>query len=144
MPKISGSIEIRRPVEEVFDFVADETNEPRYNDEMVHCEKVSPGPVGVGTSYEAVLDVRGRTTPMIIEVTDIDRPERLASRSRVPTMDIYGALVFEPIADGTRMSWEWDLQPRGPLRLVGPLVTFMGRRQEERIWTRLKELLEAE
>lgn len=37
-----------RPVEEVFDFVADETNEPRYNQDMVRCEKVTPGPLASG------------------------------------------------------------------------------------------------
>jgi hypothetical protein len=31
MADINGEIIIHRPVEEVFDFVADERNEPRYN-----------------------------------------------------------------------------------------------------------------
>ena len=31
MVRIEGEIVIKRPVEEVFDFVADERNEPRYN-----------------------------------------------------------------------------------------------------------------
>jgi uncharacterized protein YndB with AHSA1/START domain len=144
MTTVTGSIEIARPVEEVFDFVADERNEPSYNEEMVRCEKISPGPIGVGTTYEADLIVRGRTTPMTIEVTDFDPPHRLESWSRVPKMDIHGAVIFEPISGGTRMSWKWDLTPRGPLRLLGPLVTMMGRRQEERIWTSLKKLLESE
>jgi hypothetical protein len=32
---IEGEIIMQRPVEEVFDFVADERNEPRYNRRMV-------------------------------------------------------------------------------------------------------------
>jgi len=35
MRSITGEMEIARPIEEVFDFVADETNEPRYDDDMV-------------------------------------------------------------------------------------------------------------
>jgi hypothetical protein len=35
MPCIQGEIIIQRPAEEVFDFVADERNEPRYNPRMV-------------------------------------------------------------------------------------------------------------
>jgi hypothetical protein len=31
MVRVEGEIVINRPVEEVFDFVADERNEPRYN-----------------------------------------------------------------------------------------------------------------
>ena len=34
MVLIEGEIVITRPVEEVFDFVADERNEPRYNPHM--------------------------------------------------------------------------------------------------------------
>jgi hypothetical protein len=81
---------------------------------------------------------------MTIEVTDFHRPHRLESSSRVSNMEIHGAVAFEPISGGTRMSWQWDLKTRGPLRLLGPLVTLMGRRQEERIWTSLKALLEKE
>jgi hypothetical protein len=47
---IEGEIVIGRPVEEVFDFVADERNEPRYNVQMRRAEKISEGPIGLGTS----------------------------------------------------------------------------------------------
>ena len=40
------------------------------------------------------------------------------------------------------MSWSWELQPHGALRLMSPLVARMGRKQEQRIWTGLKHLLE--
>jgi hypothetical protein len=34
MVQVEGEIDIHRPVQEVFDFVADERNEPRYNARM--------------------------------------------------------------------------------------------------------------
>jgi len=43
-----GGIVIGRPVEDVFDFVADERNEPLYNPRMIRAEKVTPGPVDKG------------------------------------------------------------------------------------------------
>jgi hypothetical protein len=42
------------------------------------------------------------------------------------------------------MRWTWDVEPRGILRLMRPLVAWMGRRQEQRIWTSLKHLLEGQ
>jgi carbon monoxide dehydrogenase subunit G len=111
MRTVTGRIEIARPVEEVFDFVADERNEPRYNKQMLSFEK----------------------------------PVRLASWSHIAgTMDIRGAVTFEAIPNGTLMSWRWDLEPHGCVKLLGPMVTRIGRRQEERIWTSLKTLLEGE
>ena len=54
----------------------------------------------------------------------------------------YGGLTFEPAAGATRMSWSWEVSPSGPLRLFGPLVTRLGRHQEQAIWTGLKAHLE--
>ena len=44
MAHVEGEIIINRPVEEVFDFVADERNEPLYNPEMVRSEKSTGRP----------------------------------------------------------------------------------------------------
>jgi hypothetical protein len=41
------------------------------------------------------------------------------------------------------MRWVGDVRPKGFLRLMSPMVGWMGRRQELRIWTSLKHLLEA-
>jgi hypothetical protein len=40
------------------------------------------------------------------------------------------------------MGWSWRVSPRGPLRLLGPLVALLGRRQEGAIWTGLKAQME--
>jgi hypothetical protein len=53
--RINGSILIRRPVEQVFDFVADERNEPVYNPQMRSVEKTTSGPIGVGTLWHVVM-----------------------------------------------------------------------------------------
>jgi hypothetical protein len=58
-------------------------------------------------------------------------------------MEIHGTLTFDPVDEGTRMRWAWDVAPRRVLRLMGPLVALMGKRQEQAIWANLKRLLEA-
>ena len=80
---------------------------------------------------------------MTIEFTDYERPRHLASLTHLPTMEIRGALSFDPVPEGTRMGWSWELQPRGVLRLLRPLIARMGKRQEEAIWAGLKQFLEA-
>jgi len=139
---IEGEIIIHRPVEEVFDFVADERNEPRYNRRMLRAEKTSAGPVGPGTRFQVELDTMGRTTPMTVEFTNYDRPRRVASCTRSSMMTTAGTLSFEPIADGTLMQWSWEVRPRGILTFITPLVSWLGPRQEQNIWGNLKRLLE--
>jgi hypothetical protein len=80
---------------------------------------------------------------MTVAVTGFERPHRLESRAHIKgTMDIRGAVTLEAIPEGTLMSWAWDVEPHGCMRLLGPFVTRLGRRNEERIWASLKNLLE--
>ena len=138
-----GEIVIGRPLEEVFDFAADQTNEPRYNPRMIRAEKVTSGPVGVGTRFRSTMTGRGRAAEMTGEITEFERPRRVASTWCVPGMDIGYVLLFDSVSQGTRMRWIWELEPRGLYRLLGPLLHRMGERQELEIWTGLKHYLEA-
>jgi hypothetical protein len=143
MARIDGEIVINRPVEEVFDFAADERNEPRYNPRMLRCEKLSPGPVGLGSRFRAEMRTRPRPMEMTTEFTGYERPRWLGSTTRMSKMDIRGTLSFDPVPGGTRMRWSWELEPRGPLKLMTPLATLIGSRGERAIWTSLKRYLEA-
>jgi hypothetical protein len=142
MARVTGSIVIDRPVEEVFDAVADQTNEPRYNASMTASRQVTAGPIDVGTHFLATILSRGRPMEVDIEVTRHERPRVLGTRSVMAGSTAVGELRLEPVASGTRFSWDWDVTVAGPARLLGPLVAIIGRRQERAIWTGLKDWLE--
>jgi Polyketide cyclase / dehydrase and lipid transport len=144
MARIDGDILIERPVEAVFDFVADQRNEPRFNPQMATSSLESGEPIGEGSRFRTTFRSVGHLVPMTVEFTSYERPRRLGSRSRTWAMLSEGELTFEPEGSGTRMRWSWDVQVRGPLRLADALVARMGDRQERRIWENLKALLEAE
>jgi len=84
----------------------------------------------------------GRPVEMTIEFTGYERPRRVLSATRMASMDLRGGLTFDPVGDGTMLSWSWELRPHGLLGLLHPLVARIGRRQEQRIWTGLKRFLE--
>ena len=143
MARIDGEIVIDRPVDVVFDYVADQGNEPQYNPRMVRAEKIVPGPVGKGTRFRSAVVSMGRTAEMLIEFTGFDRPTRLASATTMQQADISYTLTFEPAASGTRMRWSGQVRPKGAFKPLGPLIAWMGRHQEQRIWASLKQHLEA-
>ena len=41
---------------------------------------------------------------------------------------IDGTLTFEPVPDGTRMHWSWHVRPKGPSKLLAPVINWMGER----------------
>ena len=143
MAKIKGEIVIGRPVDVVFDYVADQTNEPHYNPQMVRAEKITAGPIGKGTQFRSAVASMGRTAEMLIECTSYEPPTLLASTTAMQQVDIDYTLTFEPDAAGTRMRWWGQVRPKGAYRLLGPVITWMGIRQEQRIWSNLKKHLEA-
>jgi uncharacterized protein YndB with AHSA1/START domain len=129
MAMIEGEILIDRPVDVVFDYVADQRNEPQYNPQMVRAEKITPGSVGKGTRFRSAVASRGRTAEMLIECTGYDRPTLLASTTTMAQADISYTLTFEPTGADTRMRWAGQVRPKGAFRLLGPLITWLGIRQ---------------
>jgi hypothetical protein len=41
------------------------------------------------------------------------------------------------------MSWDWQVRPKGWMRMLGPLFGPLGGRMERRIWTSMKRYLES-
>jgi uncharacterized protein YndB with AHSA1/START domain len=143
MARISGEVTIDAPVEEVFDLVADERNEPRYNRRIVRAEKVSRGPVGEGARFVAEPKSTGAKGAMTLEVLAYDRPHRLHNMVRSPYLQVDGTLTFEEVDGGTRLRWDWQMGLVGPMRVLSPLLVVIGPGWERRNWLGLKEYMES-
>lgn len=132
---------IRRPLEEVFDFVADERT-----DRSCHRKHAAlgegDGPIGLGTRFRATIRAGRRTLPMDIEYTGFDRPHLIASNTRMSNSDFSRTHTFTPAALDTPLSWSWQTCPKGVLRVLAPVLTPVGARQERQMWTRLRGHLE--
>lgn len=142
MATITGAIEIDCPVEEVFDFVADERNEPMYNPLLLHSTKTTSGRIGMGTRFAAAHRTHGKPAELTIEITGYDRPHRLVSHTTMPGCEVDGELTFEPLGGRTRLRWNWIVQPKHAKWLAGPVLRLVGNRQEHACWKGLKRLLE--
>jgi hypothetical protein len=140
MAHITGYVRIAAPVEQVFDTAADSRNEPSFNPAMADVELLTPLPIGLGTRFRARMGRAG--TPMLVELTEFDRPHRLGSRTASSMMETSGALTFAAEGEDTVMGWDWQVRPKGWMRMLGPLFGPLGGRMERRIWTGLKHQLE--
>ena len=143
MTHIRGDVTIQAPVEEVFDLVADERNEPAYNPRIVRAEKIGDGPVGPGSRFVARPRGTGGGGAMTVDVLEYDRPHRLHNEVRSAYMHVDGEVVFEPVAGGTRLRWDWDMRLVGWMRPLSPVLAVVGPRWERRNWVGLKHHLES-
>jgi len=70
----SGSTVIERPIDEVFAFLADGTNDPKFSPRVQEIRKTTDGPVGVGTIFESTVKDAGMTTSRRFALTTLQPP----------------------------------------------------------------------
>jgi uncharacterized protein YndB with AHSA1/START domain len=143
MIEIRGTIYFERPMEVVFDFLADPRNAPKYNPLILAARKTTSGPMGLGTRYVQRVKSFGRVGDVDIEIVEYQRLEHLAFDICSAGMQLRGDPLLAAEGSGTRVVWNWRLSPRGGLRILAPLIGVAGRRLERRVWIQLKHYLDA-
>ena len=93
MPRLQREIVIEHLVEDVFDFVTDAGNEPRYNSRILSVEKTTSGPKGCGTHFILVSKATVRRMAVDYEIIAYERPRKTTSRTirGLPLMDVESA-----------------------------------------------------
>lgn len=140
--RIRGELTIAAPIDVVFATVADTRNEPAFNPSMTSVELLTPEPIGLGTKFRALMG--NRKLEMLVEITDFEPPHRIGPTTSSTLMDTSGALTFSSHHQQTVMSWDWEVTPKSWLRLLGPGLGLIGKRAERRIWSSMRDVLEAD
>jgi carbon monoxide dehydrogenase subunit G len=136
-----NTVMISRPIEEVFGFLSDFENIPKWNYAIVETNKVSQGPVGVGTIYRQIRSVPRRSEEHF-EVTAHNPPRQLEIRGQLGPFPSRLSYVLDAVAEGTRVTNSVELKLRGPGRLLGPVAVPRVRDAVAANLHKLKELLE--
>jgi carbon monoxide dehydrogenase subunit G len=116
------AITLEQPPERAFDFFVDFPNEPAWNPECLKVEKTSDGPTGVGTTYTGKMR---RVGQIKTEIVALDRPNSFTTVERSRGAEGTFDFRFTPHRGGTRVEVTMRLQPRGPMRLLEPLMRRM-------------------
>lgn len=96
-----GSVVIDRPINEVFAFLADGTNDPKFSPRVQQIQQTTAGPVGVGTVFESTVKDAGITTSRKFELTAFDTPTtiRWTERSKNIITVPEGGYDLEAVGD---------------------------------------------
>ena len=74
MPHVRRDLVIARPVQIVFDFLADRRNEPGYNGQILRIDALSEDGVGAGSRWSALVRTGRWPTNVAIECIEYQRP----------------------------------------------------------------------
>jgi uncharacterized protein YndB with AHSA1/START domain len=136
---IENTVEIARSPEDVFDYLSDQGNEIHWNPDCISMEKLTPGPVGVGTRFRA----KWKQGPVVFtEVTTYERPRTWTYENGGMIGCILTA-TLEPMADGgTRMTARGLWSGHGIARLFFPLFIRSMRKAEVEVANNFRRALE--
>jgi carbon monoxide dehydrogenase subunit G len=145
MFRFEHSVEIARPVHEVWDYLIDPERVPRWQSSAVSSHLVSDGPLGVGARLEDERRFLGRRARSEVEVTEFE-PERLFTLH-----GLSGPVRFtvrHRLAEhdgGTRVQVEAEADPGSGIgRLARPMIERAAAHELKADFGRLKRLLEAD
>ena len=124
--RIRKELEIARPLEDVFDYVADPRNETRWHPGVRSIEKTSAGPIGVGTVFRGEYKGSG---VMDFSLVEYDRPRHVRFKGGNRKVSIDATIDFHEHDGHTHGAFDLELRPRGAFTLVLPLLGPVIRRQ---------------
>ena len=140
------SVVIDRPIEEVFAFLADGENDPKFSPRVLEIVKTSEGPPGVGTVYASTFKDAGMKTKREFELTEFEQPTRIrwAEISKNLITAPEGGYDLAPEGDGrTRLRVYNVLEGHGAGKLITPLALRAARKGADDFGTSIKAAVEA-
>ena len=141
---VTETVSIDRSVQDVFDFLSDPGNRPRWDTTVISEELTSPEPVGVGSTIHTRMRAFTREVDFDWRVTQFDPPTRMAVVSTAGLMPTSLRFEFAAAGDGCDVTATIEGEPDGMMRLVEPLIAGGVRSTLAEGLERAKNLLEAD
>jgi uncharacterized membrane protein len=144
MIMIEVSTVINRPIEEVFAFVANFENHPKWETDFQEVKQLTSTPGGVGTTYHCMLKLPGKSAKSKFEITEYQANKKLSFEGEVAgPAKPKGSYLFESVAGATKVTALPQPELQGFFKLLEPLMVGAIRKQNEAHLANLKRLLEA-
>ena len=136
---------IARPIEEVFAFLADGENDPKFSPRVQEMRKLTDGPIGVGTRFGSTVKDAGMTTKREFELTEFVAPTtiRWAERSKHAVTATVGGYDLVPEGDGTRVTLFNELAGHGFGKVIVGLALRSARKGADDFGASIKRAVEA-
>ena len=138
------TVQIDRPIEEVFAFVSDPANFPLWAGALVkELRQTSAGPVGVGTTFTQLNVLMGRRFTSEMRVARYEPPYRFEYETTSGPIRFAGHYTFVEEGNSTKFTSVDELEPSGILRYLQPLLQPFAQRQITANLSKLKAIIES-
>jgi uncharacterized membrane protein len=141
--KAERSAEIARPADEVFAFLSDLENLPRWQSGVLRAELTTPGPIGVGSRAVVERRMFGQQIVAELVVTSYEPPHRVVLSTEASGVALEASVVVQQLDDRRcRVSFGMTTQAASFfMKAVEPMVAEAAEADIEASLARLKEVL---
>jgi hypothetical protein len=141
--RVARSATINQPVERVFEYVSTPQNDPTWVPVSLRHEKISPGPLRVGSITEEDVAFLRRQMRCGWEVWHYEPPSAVALRTVSGPLPATIHLLLKSLDSGNELTLVASAELRGVYKLMGPLMKWVVQRQFKAQLRTLKILLES-
>jgi dehydrogenase/reductase SDR family protein 12 len=142
--RVEESIEINRPLQEVFDYVSDVGNYPQWMADALEVRKDTAGPPHQSDKFTVAIKSVGRRFETPYERTSYEANSRYTDRAvGGPVPNQRWECTFQEVPGGTRLTRTVEAEMSGILKLLEPLQKRAAERGLRRDLKALKDVLEA-
>jgi ribosome-associated toxin RatA of RatAB toxin-antitoxin module len=125
--RVSGTV--RASPDDVYQFLADLENWPRWQSDMKVTELTDGAPGHVGAQYRYVSKAMGQTFDSTVRLSRAEAPREVAFEGEWTGMiRPSGRYLIEPAPEGSRVTLNPHPETRGVGRLMAPLMGLMIKR----------------
>lgn len=142
MARYRTVIDSPKPREELFPYLADFSNAQEWDPGVVKASRGDTGDVQVGSGFRLTAAFMGRETPLTYRVTAMDAPRSVTFRGENSTVVSLDTITFADRPTGTRVTYDADLQLKGPLKLGEPLLRLAFGRIGDKARDGLRDVLD--
>jgi hypothetical protein len=144
--QFEATAEINRPVEEVFAFLAEGTNDPKFSPRVQTISKTPEGPTVVGTVFTSTVKDAGMKSGRKFRITELEAPHRVRwseiSKNSVTADE--GGYDLESTGPGTTKVRIFNvLEGHGIGKLLVGLALSAARKDAPAFGQRIKTAVEA-
>ena len=122
MPTLNETRTVPRPRPEVFAYTADFTNIDQWDPGVVSSTRIDNGALKVGSAFTLMVKFGSRELPMVYTITALEKDKRVVLDGVGDKLRAIDDIRFSDADGGTRVDYSADLQFKGVLRFLTPLM----------------------
>lgn len=145
---VNESVTIDRPIEDVFDFIADNENDPRWCPSVEEIRQIAGNGAGPGSRYRMRHAPGGMKFEATVEIVESNRPHSLKWIMTDSGHTLHGTYELQEMNGKTRVTQTSQITFEGWVRIPGLFMKrFIARDVQNELgkqFANLKQILESE